>query len=70
MQNSRLTLKKSIQDLGFGSKLMKMPLVDVAIQTMRTLLDGHPKAMTIGKDTIARYAASLIGYYRGKVRSI
>tara|TARA_Y100000389_G_scaffold191110_1_gene216737 strand:+ start:1008 stop:1637 length:630 start_codon:yes stop_codon:yes gene_type:complete len=44
-----------------------MPLVNAAIETMQSLLDGHPKAMKIRKVTIARYAASLIGYYRGKL---
>jgi len=68
MEKSKgLTLQKSIQDLGFGKKLMRMPLVNAAIETMKLLLDGHPKAMKVRKVTIARYAASLIGYYRGKI---
>lgn len=67
MESKRLTLQKSIQDLGFGRKLMRMPLVNAAIETMQLLLDGHPKAMKVRKDTIARYAASLIGHYRGKI---
>lgn len=67
MESKRLTLQKSIQDLGFGRKLMRMPLVNAAIETMQMLLDGHPKAMKIKKVTIARYAASLIGHYRGKI---
>jgi len=66
MESKRLTLQKSIQDLGFGRKLMRMPLANAAIETMQSLLDGHPKAMKIRKITIARYAASLIGYYRGR----
>lgn len=67
MESKRLTLQKSIQDLGFGRKLMRMPLVNAAIETMQMLLDGHPKAMKIRKVTIARYAASLIGHYKGKI---
>tara|TARA_B110000027_G_C16102435_1_gene293727 strand:- start:1051 stop:1749 length:699 start_codon:yes stop_codon:yes gene_type:complete len=67
MESKRLTLQKSIQDMGFGRKLMRMPLVNAAIETMQMLLDGHPKAMKIRKVTIARYAASLIGHYRGKI---
>lgn len=67
MENSNiLTLKKSIRNLGFGRKLT-MPLVDAAIKVMQLLLNGHPKAMTIQKPTISRYAASLIGYYRGRI---
>lgn len=67
-KSERLTLKKSIQDLGFGRKLLRMPLVNAAMQTMQSLLDGHPKAMKVKKVTIARYASSLIGYYRGKLK--
>ena len=67
MESKRLTLQKSIQDLGFGRKLMRMSLVNAAIETMQMLLDGHPKAMKIRKVTIARYTASLIGHYRGKI---
>ena len=66
-KSERLTLQKSIQDLGFGRKLMRMPLVNAAIETMQSLLNGHPKAMKVKKITIARYAAGLIGYYRGKI---
>ena len=69
MGNSKtLTLHKSIQYLGFGNKLLRMPLVNAAIETMQSLLDSHPKAMKIKRITIARYAASLLGFYRGKMK--
>ena len=66
-KSKRLTLQKSLQYLGFGRKLTRTPLVNAAIKTMQSLLNGHPKAMKVNKVTIARYAASLIGYYRGKI---
>lgn len=67
MENSQMTLQKSIKDLGFGRKLITMPLIKAAIEIMQSLMDGHPKAMKITKITITRYAASLIGYYRGRL---
>ena len=67
-KSNMLTLKKSIQDLGFGRKLLRMSLVNAAIETMQSLLDGHPKAMKISSSTMTRYAASLLGYYRGKLK--
>lgn len=62
-----LTLKKSIQELGFGRKLRRMPLINAAIETMQSLISGHPKALKIRKITLTRYAASLLGYFRGKI---
>ncbi len=67
MKNSKpITLRKSIQDLGFGN-LLKMPLSKAAIKTMQALLSGHNKAMRIKSNTISRYAAALLGYYVGKL---
>lgn len=66
MDNSNNSaLKKSIEALDFGNKLSRMTLIDAAVQIMQSLLNGHPKAMNVKKRTISRYAASLIGYYRG-----
>lgn len=59
----RITLRKSIEDLGFGRKNKRLKLV--AIETMLKLLAGHEKSMKIKKHTISRYAAGLLGHYRG-----
>ena len=62
---SKLTLKQSIIDLGFANNLKGGSLDEASIKTMQSLLDGHPKSFKIGKRNISRYAASLIGFFRG-----
>jgi hypothetical protein len=59
-------LENSMKNLGF-TKQSNQNVSKASIKTMIQLLQGHSKAMKIKKKAISRYAAALIGHYRGNL---
>ena len=57
-------LENSMKKLGF-TKQSNQNVSNASIETMKQLLKGHRKAKKISRQTISRYAAALIGHYRG-----
>lgn len=66
MEKPSINLKEATIKLGLVKNIRNSNIQMAAIETMKHLLEGHPKAMKISKHNLARYAASLIGYYTKK----